>query len=201
MIFDTHLLISQILYNSILKQMNFKLNRLAFAYGNIKPDLINKDINRSHTQYQSLFNVNKYAEELVKENISIEKFSTSLGVICHFACDYFCLYHRDGNENKGIFEHLIYELILHVKLVSLLLIGKLMLNNYGMHENRVVDIAFNLEKKYKSESKSLTKDITYALFAASQISTLIVGSSQIYFEQMESNILDEYQLRKVNGGI
>ena len=45
MIVDTHLFLSQILYKYISKQMNFKLNRLAFAYGNIKPDFTNKDIN------------------------------------------------------------------------------------------------------------------------------------------------------------
>ena len=108
MIVDTHLLISQVLYKYISKQMNFKLNRVAFAYGNIKPDLNNKDINRSHTLEESLDSVNKYSEELMNRNISVKEFSRCLGVICHFTCDYFCLYHREGNEKKGAFEHLCY---------------------------------------------------------------------------------------------
>lgn len=101
MIVDTHLLISQILYKHISNQMNFKLDRLAFAYGNIKPDFTNKDIMCSHTLDESLNNVNKYSQELMDKNISIKEFSTSLGVICHFASDYFCLYHREGNEKKA----------------------------------------------------------------------------------------------------
>lgn len=163
--------------------MDFKLNRLAFVYGNIKPDFSNKDIKRSHTLDESLYRVNKYSEELMSGKISNKEFSKSLGVICHFCCDYFCIYHREGNEKKGVLEHLLYELVLHVKLLILLLRGKLKLNNYNMFENSVEDIVLKLQEKYNSESKSLTRDITYSLFAASQISKLIVYSSQLYFEK------------------
>lgn len=194
MIFNTHILMSQILYKYIAKDMNFKLDRVAFAYGNIKPDINNKDINCAHTVDESLYNVNKYSEKLMSENISIKEFSKSLGVICHFACDYFCLYHREGNDKKGTCEHLLYEGILHVKLLSLLLRGKVELNNYGMFPKSVEDIALSLGEKYKVEAKSLTKDITYALSGARQISELIVCSSQLYCQQKELNIPSKYQL-------
>jgi len=194
MIVNTHLLMSQILYKYISNQVSFKLDRLAFAYGNIKPDLINKDINHSHTLGESLASVNKYSEELMSKNISIREFSISLGVICHFACDYFCLYHRDGNENKGLCEHLFYELILHEKLLTLLLKGKVKLNNHEMFHGSVEIIVLKMEENYNLESKSLTKDITYALSGAFQISKLIVCSSQLYFERKEINITKKYQL-------
>jgi len=194
MIIDTHLLISQILYKYISNQTNFKLDRLSFAYGNIKPDFINKDINSSHTLYESLNNVNKYAEELMSKNISINEFSRSLGVACHFTCDYFCLYHREGNEKKGIFEHLLYESILHVKLIILLLKGKIDFNNYEMCENSLESLVLNLEKKYNSESKSFNRDISNALLAASQISKLIVCSSQVYYDQKKIYISKQYHL-------
>ncbi|MCB2296277.1 zinc dependent phospholipase C family protein [Clostridium tagluense] len=192
MIVDTHLLISQILYKHISNQINFKLNRVAFAYGNIKPDLNNKDINRSHTLEESLDSVNKYSEELMSRNISIKEFSRCLGVICHFTCDYFCLYHREGNEKKGAFEHLCYETILHVKLLTLLLTGKINLNNHKMFENSAETVLLTLQKNYNSESESITRDITYALFGASQISKLIVCSSQLHFQQKEINISKAY---------
>jgi len=194
MIVDTHVLMSQILYRYISNQVNFKLDRLAFAYGNIKPDLNNKDINFEHTLDESLYSVNKYSEKLMSQNISIKEFSRSLGVICHFACDYFCLYHREGNEKKGLCEHLIYEEMLHVKLITLLLRGKIKLNDYEMSQDSVEDITLTLQKKYNSEAKSLTRDITYALFAASQTSKLVVCSSQLYFAQKEIKILKAYQL-------
>jgi len=69
MIVNTHLLISQILYKYISSQTNFELDRLAFTYGNIKPDFNNKDINRSHTLDDSLEIINKYSEELMSQNI------------------------------------------------------------------------------------------------------------------------------------
>lgn len=194
MVVDTHLVISQILYKYISNQMNFKLDRLAFAYGNIKPDLTNKDINFSHTLDESLNSVNKYSQKLMSQNISVKEFSKSLGVICHFACDYFCLYHREGNEKKGLYEHLLYEERLHGKLLSLLLKGKIKLNDYEMSQDSVEDIALKLQEKYNSESVSIVRDIKYALFAASQTSKLIVCSSQVYLHQKEINISKEYQL-------
>lgn len=194
MIVDTHLLISQILYKYISNQMDFKLDRLAFAYGNIKPDFINKDINHSHTLDESLYSVSKYSEELMNKNVTINEFSRSLGVICHFACDYFCLYHREDNEKKGLCEHLFYEEMLHGKLLILLLRGKVKLNNHEVVKENVEGIALKMEKKYKSEAKSLNKDITYALSGALQISELIVYSSQLYFQQREINIHKRYQL-------
>ena len=200
MIVDTHLLISQILYKYLSKQMNFKLDRLAFAGGNIKPDFSNKEINRGHTAYQSLYTVNKYSKELMNQNISIKEFSRSLGVICHFACDYFCIYHRDGNDKKGVLEHLLYEVALHIKLLSILATGKVNLNNYEVDEINLEDVVLELQKKYYLEPKSLSRDITYALFATSQISKLIVFSSQLYPQQKETSVSKRSKLMKANVG-
>lgn len=80
---------------------------------------------------------------------------------------------------------MFYEINLHAKLIKLILSGKINLNNCEMLGNSLEDIVLNLQKKYNSESKSLTRDITNALFAASQISKLIVCSSQMHFQQKE----------------
>lgn len=194
MIVDTHLLISNILYKYLWTNMNFKLDKVAFAYGNIKPDFIDKDIRCPHTLDESLHSVNKYSEKLMKEKLSIKEFSIALGVICHFICDYFCLYHRDGNDKKGIFQHLYYELILHIKLITLLLRGKIRLNNNETPENSIEAIALRLQERYNLEPKGLNRDINYALLAATEISKLIVYSSQLYFEQSQREILEKYVL-------
>lgn len=195
MIVDTHLLLSNILYKYIAKNTNFKLDRIAFAYGNIKPDFIYKEINCEHTLTESLYCVDQYSDKLMRDDISIRKFSMNLGVVCHFTCDYFCLYHRDGNEKKGIFEHLFYESILHIKLLTLLLTGKLKTHNNEIHENSLEEIIMSVEKKYNSQTKGLIRDINCTLSAATQISKLIVYSSQLYFQQNEIKIIDEYILR------
>jgi len=200
MIVDTHILISNILYKYLSKQIDFKLNRLAFAYGNIKPDFIDRDIKRPHTLKESLHCVNKYSEKLMRENISIKEFSISLGVICHYMSDYFCLYHREGNDKKGFFEHILYEFSIHLRLLTLILRGELRLNNNEMLGNSVEEIVLKLEEKYDGEEKGLTRDINYALFAATQSSRLIVYSSQLYFEENQTNVMGEYLLSKINGG-
>jgi hypothetical protein len=194
-IVDTHLLISNILFKYLSNNIGFKLDRLAFAYGNIKPDITNKDINCQHTLEDSINSVNNYSEKLMKDDITIGQFSESLGVICHFACDYFCIYHREGNDKKGAFEHLYYEMTLHIRLIMLLIRGKLRLNNNDMLYDSAEEIFLNLQGKYNTEEQCLDRDINYALFAATQISKLIVYSSQLYFGQNKQQILEKYILR------
>ncbi|MFA6941005.1 MAG: zinc dependent phospholipase C family protein [Clostridiaceae bacterium] len=193
MIFDTHILISQILYANLSNQMNFKLNRLAFAYGNVKPDFNNKDIKCSHTLSESLCTVNEYSKKLLNKNTTVKEFSVSLGVICHFASDYFCLYHREGNEKKGMAEHLIYEISVHLKLLTIILSGKLKLKNHKIFEDDVKTIVMELQNKYDSEKKCLGRDINYALSAASHISKLILSSSELYIKQKQADISKRYQ--------
>lgn len=168
--------------------MNFRLNRLAFAYGNIKPDFHHHNI--PHSLADSIFIVNEYAEKLKRENISVKEFSIALGAICHFICDYFCLYHRDGNEKKGAFEHTIYEMVLHVKLLTLLLSGQLSLNNYDLTEDSIEAIIDKLGSKYHSEAKGFSRDIDNALLAAAQVSKLMIASN--VQNKMCSKILKQY---------
>ncbi|MGH4118171.1 zinc dependent phospholipase C family protein [Clostridium sp.] len=195
MIVDTHLLISNILFKRLSNNIDFKLDRVAFAYGNVKPDFTNKDIKCQHTLEDSLISVTNYSKKLMRDDISIQKFSEGLGVVCHFACDYFCIYHRDGNEKKGAFEHLYYEMILHIRLIRLLARRKLRPNNNDMPDDSVEEIVLNLQKKYNTEEACLDRDINYALVAATQISKLIVYSSQLYFEQNKEQIIEKYILR------
>jgi len=188
-IVDTHLLISNILYKYLSNSMGFKVDRLAFAYGNIKPDFNDKEIKCPHTLEESINSVNKYAEKLMRKNISIQEFSMSLGVICHFTCDYFCIYHREGNDKKGIFEHLFYEICLHIRLLKLLLKGNLNSNNDEILEDTVEAIVVKLGEKYNLEPKGLNRDINYALLAVKGISKLIVCSTQLYYNQYEPQIV------------
>ena len=53
-----------------------------------------------------------------------------------------------------------------------------------MLEDSVEAIVVNLQKGYNLEAKGLNGDINYALFAATQVSKLIVYWSQLYFEQV-----------------
>ncbi|MGK0464916.1 hypothetical protein [Clostridium sp.] len=100
-----------------------------------------------------------------------------------------------GNEKKGAFEHLYYEITLHIRFIMLLTRGKLRLNNDDMLYDNVEGIFLNLQERYNTEGESLERDINYALFAATQISKLIVYSSQLYFGQNTEQIIEKYILR------
>ena len=191
MLVNTHLLMSNILYKYLSNTINFKIDSVAFAYGNIKPDFTDKDIKCGHTLNESLYSVIKYSDRLKEDNISIKEFSMSLGVTCHFICDYFCLYHREDYCKKGILEHLFYESMLHLKLIALLLKGKLIINKYESHENNVEELILKLDKKYNLESKGIVRDIKFSLIAATQISKLIVYSSKLYLKQNKTKIIKQ----------
>jgi hypothetical protein len=191
MLVDTHLLMSNILCKYLSNTINFKIDSVAFAYGNIKPDFTDKEIKCAHTLNESLYSVVKYSDRLMEDNISIKEFSMSLGVTCHFICDYFCLYHREDYYKKGIVGHLFYEAMLHLKLIALLLRGKLSINKYESHENNVEELILKLDKKYNLESKGVMRDIKFSLIAATQISKLIIYSSKLYLQQNKTKITKE----------
>jgi len=179
MIVNTHLLMSHILYDYLSKRQNIKINKLAFLYGCVKPDISNADINQEHTLDSSINSLNKYSEKLLTNNISIKDFSVSLGVICHFICDYFCLYHNDEYCLKNNFQHFLYEIKLHYKFLMLLLMGKLKIENYVHLEQNLIAMILGFQQKYVLEEKNLTRDIKYALSSAAAISEFILCSSEM----------------------
>lgn len=194
MLINTHLLMSHILYNGISKAQNIKINRLAFSYGCIKPDIYNKDINQEHTLDNSIECLEKYSKKLLSNSISIKDFSMSLGVMCHFICDYFCLYHNGEYSKKSIFHHFLYEMKLHLKLLLLILRGKLMVDNYIPLEKNLVAMILEQQKKYSLEEKSLTRDINYALTSATVISKFMLCSSEIILNNSTPLISGIYNL-------
>lgn len=147
-------------------------------YGCIKPDINNEDINSPHLFNESIDNLNKYCEKLITDNLSIKSFSMSLGVICHFICDYFCLYHNGEYKVNGVFQHLFYEIKLHYKFLILLMLGKLKINRYIPFENTLIGIVIEMNEKYILEKKQLEIDIKYALSAVALISEFIINLSE-----------------------
>lgn len=181
MITTTHLLISNVLYSYLYREQGFKINRLAFMYGCIKPDFNNEDLNCEHTIDESLNSMSRYSEKFMY-SMSLKNFSVSLGIACHFICDYFCLYHNGEYKRKNMVLHFLYEVMIHYKFLSLILLHKLSINNYKLSKQNLKDILLEMHEKYNQEQKSLTKDITYALSAAVVVAELIICFSEIKFE-------------------
>ncbi|ADK14643.1 MULTISPECIES: zinc dependent phospholipase C family protein [Clostridium] len=188
MITNTHLLISKIIYNYCGKKLNIKLNKWSFAYGNIKPDFVKDDSNYCHCISGSINMVREYSKQLIHNKMSIKKYSITLGMVCHFICDYFCLYHTEKYKNKNIFQHVIYEIVLHFIFIKLLICGKLKtIMNEDIVKKDVVLIINDVYQKYDKENKSFTKDINYAISAAIMVTETIVSSDRLEYNYVKNN--------------
>lgn len=188
MITNTHLLISKIIYNYCSEKLNVKLSKWHFAYGNIKPDFVKDNSKYCHCMNESINMVREYSQELIYSEMSIKRYSIILGMICHFICDYFCLYHTEEYKNRNIFQHLIYEIVLHFVFIKLLICGKIKtIMNGDIVKKDVALIIDDVYQKYDKENKSFTKDITYAVSTAMAVTEVIVSSNRMKLIQNTSS--------------
>lgn len=197
MILNTHIIFSKIVYKHCLKELNFKLNRILFMYGNIKPDISPTSCRNPHTLKDSLNVVSECFDKLSHSELDIKQFSIILGIMCHYISDYFCLYHTEEYSNKNIFRHIAYEIILHFNLRILLIRGKLkLINSRSLPQRNILSIIFNMQREYFKQKRSFLRDITYA------VSTInMTVESIIYFNSHDFSNLESYNLPKDIGGI
>lgn len=180
MITNTHILFSKILYENCLKDLNFKLDKYKFMYGNVKPDIFCNYFKDDHTIKGSIKIVEGYSNKLINSKNNISKFSVELGVICHYVCDYFCIYHTEDYAKNNIFKHISYEKKLHNKVIDM--IGKSEIkieNRNNFIKGDIVEFIYKMQKKYFDEKQSLTKDIMYALETANAVTEGIVYYSSL----------------------
>jgi hypothetical protein len=165
MYFFSHILISRVLYRYFIKEV--RLNKWAFAYGNIKPDLPPSCFETRHTLEKTLAVVYEKAYQLTSGNLKPYEFSVKLGEICHFVCDFFCYHHLSDSLHKQIFRHILYEILLHFKMCLLHFQHKINIPPDIKPPNRgIASIIFEMRREYFSNPKSLNKDIDYAYSAA-----------------------------------
>lgn len=168
MYFFSHLFISRVLYRSFKKEVN--LSKLAFAYGNVKPDLPPACFKDRHTLDNYLFIVYDKANQLINNDLDSKEFSVKLGEICHFVCDFFCYYHLNDALHKKIFPHLFYELLLHLKLYGYRFKKKLHLPDIKTAPRKgIASMIFEMRRDYFSDPRSIKKDIDFAFYAALSI--------------------------------
>lgn len=187
MITNTHILFSKILYESCLKDLNFKLRKYKFMYGNIKPDIFCNHFKDNHTIKDSINIVEDYSKELIRCKSDIDKFSIKLGVICHYVCDYFCIYHTEGYVNNSIFEHISYEKKLHAKVIEMVEKKKIKTGN-SLAEKDIVKFVYKMQEKYLNEKQSLITDINYALETANAVAEGI-----IYYSILENGKTNNFE--------
>ena len=202
MITNTHLLFSRLIFKHCLNEFDFKLCKGIFMYGNIKPDIFSGQTNNSHSLEDSSYIVQKYIDKLTSDKLTIQQFSLTLGMLCHYTCDFFCIYHSEEFKNKNIFKHLIYEIRLHFKFMTLLITGEFkLIKNIDLPQREILSMILEMQKRYLKEEESGIKDLTYAISTAILISESVLHFRSIKAESSKASNTDIYKLPKVVGGI
>lgn len=197
--FISHLFISKTLYDHLPKGM--EIDKKAFMYGSIRPDLPSKLFQKPHTLDNYLNIVCKISNELMNNKYSLKQYSYKLGEICHFICDFFCYYHSDEAIYNKSLSHFIYEFRLHF-ILRRTYIKEEMKKILDVETERedITSIISEMQKKYFLNSKSFKKDIYYSYLTA-----LWICKSLFYFSVQfsYSNLVNEvglYALKSVKGG-
>jgi hypothetical protein len=199
MYFFTHLFLSKTLYKHFSEQII--LDKRAFAYGNVKPDILRPNPPIPHTLENYLFMVNEQALDLMENESTIKEFSEKLGEVCHHLCDFFCYYHLNEEIYNKKLKHFIYELLLHYDFYRLRFSGKLKAVSSKKEPNQnIAAIVLKMRQDYFSEPSSYKKDIDYAL------NTAIWACESILFFMNYPTVLtyeshsEELALQRLEGG-
>lgn len=109
-----HYKMGSIIYKKMAEN-NMPLQKLAFIFGNLAPDIGLTYIYRRHQHSTSMSHLDKLILRLYygifHPNSII--FSFRLGIITHYVCDYFCYAHNPAFKGH-LREHIIYERKQHV---------------------------------------------------------------------------------------
>lgn len=195
----THLAISKILYDHFERQM--ELDRSAFIYGNIKPDLSCKLMRKAHIMENYREYVCRSSGELMKDGRTLEEFSVELGQICHYVCDFFCRYHLNKEIFHNLGGHFLYELKLQYKLWKFTRKNKFELDIYSRKARKdISSIIFQMRSDYFSESVTLNKDIYYAISTAIWVCESVSYFSVQSTESVMKNEMELYPMLPMAGG-
>lgn len=173
--FFSHLFISRELYKYFKSEI--ELNKWAFLYGNIKPDLPPACFEARHTFENYFKKVNDCADQLANEELTLTEFSVKLGEVCHFACDFFCYYHSNLRLHKKNMFHFVYEILLQLQINILQLRRKLRIPiDSALPYNNFSSFIHEMRNRYLADARSMKKDIEYSLRAAISIFETILQS-------------------------
>ncbi len=179
----THLLIANVLYKEFTAKMGLEIDYLSYVYGNIKPDVYPGDIDWPHFSHQSFDDLIQYCEHITSAPMSLKEFSKALGVVTHFICDYYCIYHTKPFRAKGVIRHMAYEHLLELTCIKRFILGELLVAEEVMCGN-IKDTINERLAAYTIGAYSINKDIYYALSTASGVVRRLIELSEAQKVQM-----------------
>ena len=176
----THITLSKLIYSNLNHCV--PLDKKAFLYGNIKPDLTKSILKNSHIMDNYLIYVCNQTKDLMRGELSEKEFSYELGKVCHYVCDFFCRYHVSKELFDQYKAHFFYELKLHFITLK---IGRRLIPFKGRTgDMNISSIIFDMRKEYLSDLHTEEKDIRYAISASIRICESV---SCFLFESSEQN--------------
>lgn len=108
-----HMELSQTIRKAIEKELDVKIDRIRFIYGNIKPDLRPNLLNIPHYKDSAKEFVMGEIEKLASSQLQTSRkwskdLSERMGVITHYLSDFFCYAHSEHFQGDLV-RHLFYE--------------------------------------------------------------------------------------------
>jgi hypothetical protein len=106
---ENHYKIGNRIYGNLAEQ-NIFLNRRAFLFGNLAPDISFSFLLWRHQYASTASWVKRITRRLYQGfiNPGALSFSFYLGIVIHFLCDYFCYSHQPSFKG-GLIDHMRYE--------------------------------------------------------------------------------------------
>lgn len=182
--FFSHVAIGNFLYQEYgkLEIASFAMDRKAFVYGNIMPD-VTKLVFLKHQVSDTYDLYLEYLNKAKDSTLNRKERSEALGIAIHFICDYFCKYHsRKPFADRNLFFHFCYELWLHyhVKVYIRLIKLKKIIYPYQYEEQlaKISENKFQLEehiKKYDEDQEKAYIDVKYAFLVMRELMQELLG--------------------------
>lgn len=191
MIVPTHWVFSKLLYQAHIQGSERFISKMAFRYGNIRPDIHPSYSKVDHTIEETFEIVTELSNRLQNEKLNRYQFSVVLGMMSHYLCDYFCLYHSDAYIRKSIIEHIQYEIRVHFKLINLMKSKQLKPPvGSNLYLENMETVILKAQINYFQSEHNHVKDIDFALKNAG---AMIQAAIWDYQARMESGWIETSQ--------
>lgn len=185
----THLLIADIINKTVGDKLQGNLNKGAFRFGSIKPDMTPRLLRIKHLKHISLNEISKMIEDIKSKDLpgggsKLKKYSIELGIIMHYITDFFCYAHNHPRYVNKL-EHIKYEWLVAFEYtrVNVDEILKKALKNFrksGLQgEVSIKEYIDERHNEYLSISNSVKNDVTFSLEMCMTIALFIVGESMV----------------------
>lgn len=158
----------------------------SFIKGIREPDIDRWQYGWRHTRHSSFTFVERELKDLKYVNIDDMVFSYKLGIIVHFIMDYTCKYHLTDTMYRKTMRHVLYELCMVYKWLSLdklhasyLLRHIISYYKYDPDTIKISEfITASLIETYEKEESSYIRDIFYGLSISLVVMRLIIYKTQ-----------------------